>query len=67
MDDSFENSVLKILEETGLNPERLQLEITETVLVESYEYIKEKLIRLKKSGIRIAMDDFVRDIHLWVF
>lgn len=58
MDDGFENSVLKILEETGLNPERLQLEITETVLVESYEYIKEKLVRLKKSGIRIAMDDF---------
>ncbi|MGI6085650.1 MAG: putative bifunctional diguanylate cyclase/phosphodiesterase [Acetivibrionales bacterium] len=58
MHEGFENTVPDILNEVGLSPEYLELEITETILAESYESIKEKLLRLKNLGVKMAMDDF---------
>lgn len=46
------------LDETGLNPERLCLEITESVLMEDVESSVEALLGLKSFGVRIAIDDF---------
>ncbi|MEM1197693.1 MAG: EAL domain-containing protein [Pseudomonadota bacterium] len=46
------------LEATGLPPERLELEITETVLLKNTNETMEVLYRLKGLGVRIAMDDF---------
>ena len=50
--------VLGILLETGLPAERLELEITEGVLVEDFSRAFATLQRLKSIGLRIAMDDF---------
>ena len=50
--------VLKVLLETGLAPSRLELEITEGVLVEDFPRAVSMLRRLKAIGVRIAMDDF---------
>jgi diguanylate cyclase (GGDEF)-like protein/PAS domain S-box-containing protein len=50
--------VHSILLETGLNPGRLELEITEGVLIEDFERSLALLRRLKALGVRIAMDDF---------
>jgi len=50
--------VLKVLLETGLAPDRLELEITEGVLVEDFARAVATLRRLKAIGVRIAMDDF---------
>jgi EAL domain-containing protein (putative c-di-GMP-specific phosphodiesterase class I) len=50
--------VLKVLLETGLAPSRLELEITEGVLVEDFARAVSTLRRLKALGVRIAMDDF---------
>ncbi len=50
--------VLAILTETGLPPERLELEITETVIINDVARARTILRRLKSFGIRIAMDDF---------
>ena len=58
LNDGFINGVLDILEKTGLNPDKLVLEMTEEILTESYDMVKEKLISLKQKGIKIAMDDF---------
>ena len=44
--------------ETGLAPTRLELEITEGVLVEDFARGVSILRRLKTLGVRIAMDDF---------
>ncbi|HOR86515.1 MAG TPA: EAL domain-containing protein [Bacillota bacterium] len=56
--NDFIDMVSGILKETGLAPEYLELEITESVAVKNYQYIATILERLKKMGIRIALDDF---------
>ncbi len=47
-----------ILLETGLAPSRLELEITESVLIGDFDRVLRILRRLKALGIKIAMDDF---------
>jgi diguanylate cyclase (GGDEF)-like protein/PAS domain S-box-containing protein len=50
--------VHEILLETGLAPSRLELEITEGVLIDNFTRAVAVLRRLKGLGVRIAMDDF---------
>jgi len=54
----FPGTVLTALSETGLAPERLELEITESVLLGDSSAALATLHRLKKLGVRISMDDF---------
>ena len=44
--------------ETGLTPERLELEITETAILENHEAHLATILQLKNLGISIALDDF---------
>ncbi|EEE01448.1 EAL domain-containing protein [Burkholderia multivorans] len=46
------------LRETGIDANRLEIEITETAMMEYPELVSEKIVALKKLGIRIALDDF---------
>ncbi len=50
--------ILSTLLETGLDPQRLEVEITEGVLFEDFERALSILRRIKNLGVRIAMDDF---------
>ncbi|OCA92134.1 diguanylate cyclase [Bacillus wudalianchiensis] len=50
--------VSKILKETGLAPEYLELEITETIAMYNESYVIAKLKALKDLGVKIAIDDF---------
>ncbi|MEW6124440.1 MAG: EAL domain-containing protein [Pseudomonadota bacterium] len=50
--------VLTVLEETGFDPARLEIEITESALFASEGPGREMLVRLRDAGIRIALDDF---------
>ena len=52
------NTVTTVLAETGLAPHRLELEITETVLMRDDAATIETLVKLRKLGITIALDDF---------
>ncbi|MHC2274877.1 diguanylate cyclase (GGDEF)-like protein/PAS domain S-box-containing protein [Bradyrhizobium diazoefficiens] len=54
----LERSIHQILLETGLAPTRLEVEITEGVLIGDFTRALNLLRRLKALGIRIAMDDF---------
>jgi diguanylate cyclase (GGDEF)-like protein len=47
-----------ILEETGLDPRRLKLEITESVVMENAESAIAMLVRLKALGVQLSIDDF---------
>ena len=48
----------KILSETNLPGSALELEITESALMEDADYSRDVLMRLRKLGIRVALDDF---------
>jgi len=50
--------VRSTLAETGLAPARLELEITERVLIDDFERASAILRELKSLGVRIALDDF---------
>jgi diguanylate cyclase (GGDEF)-like protein/PAS domain S-box-containing protein len=55
---SLLDSVKAALDESGLEPSRLCLEITESVLMEDLESSIESLLALKSLGVRLAIDDF---------
>ncbi|MNE62433.1 Phytochrome-like protein cph2 [compost metagenome] len=50
--------MLDSLQQSGLAPSCLELEITESIFMESFESTVSKLEFLKSCGIRIALDDF---------
>jgi diguanylate cyclase (GGDEF)-like protein len=50
--------ILRILDQSGLPPSRLELEITERIFMEDSEHTLSTLHRLKDLGVRIALDDF---------
>lgn len=58
LQDDFTEMVLSILAESELIPTCLELEITESIFMESYGNIVGKLEFLRSKGIRIALDDF---------
>ena len=51
-------TVQAALGEAGLEPERLELEITESLLLSESDQTRETLHQLRKLGVRIALDDF---------
>ncbi len=51
-------AVQSILDETGLPPHRLELEITESALVGDIDLARDLLGKLKALGVRLALDDF---------
>src|SRR5699024_10291259 len=52
------DKIKKILNETGLDPEYLELEITETMAMTNEESILETMRRLRKLGVTVSIDDF---------
>ncbi|GAB2185373.1 putative bifunctional diguanylate cyclase/phosphodiesterase [Roseibium sp. LAB1] len=58
MDPSLVEQILGVLQETGFPPERLVLEITESVFLRDFGTASIKLQKLRDLGIRIALDDF---------
>ncbi|MBI1891086.1 MAG: EAL domain-containing protein [Burkholderiales bacterium] len=54
----FVNQVRKTLEETGLPPALLELEITESSIVENLDETVSKLRQIKNLGVTVAIDDF---------
>ena len=55
---NFGEAVSRILAETELPPQYLELEITKSVLLESANVVIRNLDYLKKQGVRISIDDF---------
>jgi diguanylate cyclase (GGDEF)-like protein len=57
-EDGLIDSVTAILQETEINPDLLELEITESVLMDDAESTVARLAKLKTMGIHLAIDDF---------
>jgi diguanylate cyclase (GGDEF)-like protein len=58
MNADFTRQVASALKTSGLEPSRLELEITESVFVGNVEAVDKTFAALKKLGVRLAMDDF---------
>jgi diguanylate cyclase (GGDEF)-like protein len=54
----FVSMVERILAETGFDPKRLELELTETTLLGNVESAEAAMRRLKALGVQLALDDF---------
>jgi EAL domain-containing protein (putative c-di-GMP-specific phosphodiesterase class I) len=56
--ESFVNEVLAILAKTGLRPELLQIELTESAMLNGVERVAHAIQRLREAGVTVAIDDF---------
>jgi diguanylate cyclase (GGDEF)-like protein/PAS domain S-box-containing protein len=54
----FVDGVLAALSDSGANPQRLKLELTESLLVQNVQEIIEKMFALKARGVGFSLDDF---------
>ena len=54
----FVNMILGMIRKYNVSPEEIELEITESVLIENFHEVVEKLHVLRAHGIRISLDDF---------
>jgi diguanylate cyclase (GGDEF)-like protein/PAS domain S-box-containing protein len=57
-DPRFVPQVLELLQQTGIDPHRLKLEVTESLLLENIDSIIDKMRRLMECGVRFSLDDF---------
>ncbi|MDX1642979.1 MAG: EAL domain-containing protein, partial [Thermoanaerobaculia bacterium] len=58
MQPDIVESILDILDDAGLDPHCLRLELTESVLMDNAESAVTKLTELRRSGVQIHVDDF---------
>ncbi len=56
--DDFVDMILKCLKKYDLDPNFLELEITESVFIENFRDVTEKLRLLREYGIKVSLDDF---------
>lgn len=54
----FVEQVLEVISQTGINPARLKLELTESLILDHIESAIVTMNRLREAGVRFAMDDF---------
>ncbi len=57
-DERFTERVFGTLEATGLDPARLEIEVTEGLLLQNSPEVQQTLRALRGRGIRVALDDF---------
>ncbi|WP_299967377.1 EAL domain-containing protein [uncultured Roseobacter sp.] len=56
--ESFINTVQLVLQSTNLDPSRLELEITETALLNNVDLVRARIEELRAQGVKISLDDF---------
>ncbi len=57
-EQSFQSTVLNALAQSGVAPHRIELEITESVLMQDSERVRRVINKLREQGVQIALDDF---------
>lgn len=58
MQSNSESNIINIIENEDINFSQIGLEVTESMLISSFDTIVEKLEALKNKGIKISLDDF---------
>jgi predicted signal transduction protein with EAL and GGDEF domain len=58
LDKDLDAHVAAALSESGLSPDRLELELTETVAMVDHDHSRSTLTKLRDQGLKLAIDDF---------
>ncbi|WP_235803662.1 EAL domain-containing protein [Halomonas sp. GFAJ-1] len=54
----FLTTVDNVLRTTGISPQHLELEITESMMIEDAQHIHQLIAQIRTRGIKVALDDF---------
>ncbi len=58
LQDDFVENVMEYIEMADIDPHNLEIEVSEIILMESYDVVSDKLNTLKHKGIKVALDNF---------
>lgn len=58
LQDDFADNIMECIELADIDPGKLEIEVSENILIDAYDIAAEKLNTLKQKGIRIAVDNF---------
>jgi len=58
LDSNFQNDFITYVTQSGLSLNQIEIEITETCLIEDFDKVKNLLSNLRRLGIKVAIDDF---------
>jgi len=58
MQADFTDTVIEALSSSGLNPQRLEIEVTESIFLNDTEVAREALAKVMELGCKVALDDF---------
>lgn len=58
MKEDFEEHLISVIEKYRVNPKDIEVEVTESVLIEDIGVVRKKLKHLRNFGIRVSIDDF---------
>ncbi len=56
--EDFVDNVINTIEKYGVDPKHIELEITESILIDDFELVTAKIQKLREFGIKISLDDF---------
>lgn len=56
--EDFVDFIIGVVKQYDINPDEIELEITESILIDDFEGVSQKLQKLRNYGIRISLDDF---------
>ncbi|MBL4614048.1 MAG: EAL domain-containing protein [Magnetovibrio sp.] len=57
-DDDFSRTVMQIIEDTGIKPQDIELELTESLLMDQSDDIRSKFREISDLGVSLSLDDF---------
>ena len=58
MKNNFLDEIKSLLDKYGVAPERIEIEITESIMIDSADKALQRIEELKKMGMKVAIDDF---------
>ena len=65
LDDGLLGVVAGVINDTGVNPELIELELTETAAMEEPERVAKILVQLRQLGVGLTLDDFGTGYSSW--
>lgn len=58
LQDDFVENIMEYIDMADVNPRNLEIEVSESILMEAYDIVSDKLNTLKQRGIKVAIDNF---------